>query len=219
MGRQRQKQRKRQQTAKRQADLRPQPVGFGKWSIAAVVAVLLAAIGLIVYAATRPASPTTSESATSVARAESSPVDGIPCNQGEQLAYHIHEHLALYDHGKQVQVPSDIGIPGTVQCYYWIHVHETEKNIVHVESPVHKLFTLGNFFDIWQNTSATAIPVGDAYVRTLIATPPSQVRVFLNGKRWTHGYRAVPLKDHEVITVEAGPPYVKPKPFSAWQGL
>ena len=34
-------------------------------------------------------------------------------------------------------------------CFYWIHTH-TEDGIIHIESPVRRTFTLGDFFAIWQ---------------------------------------------------------------------
>jgi hypothetical protein len=141
----------------------------------------------------------------------------------EQLAYHIHQHLTLYENGKQVQVPSEIGIPGgenNPTCFYWIHVHASTPDIIHVESPIHKTFALGTFFDIWKATRTSANPPGDGYVlRLQAAAAKGQVHAFLNGKSWHGSYRSIPLKEHAVITVEIGTPVVAPKPFTGWNGL
>jgi hypothetical protein len=39
-------------------------------------------------------------------------VDGIACQAGEQVAYHIHSHLTIYASGARQVVPAGIGIPG-----------------------------------------------------------------------------------------------------------
>jgi hypothetical protein len=38
-------------------------------------------------------------------------VDGIRCETSEQVAYHVHAHLAVYVDGKARQVPFGVGIP------------------------------------------------------------------------------------------------------------
>jgi hypothetical protein len=183
-----------------------------RW-VALGVGTVILALGVIVYAATRQ-----SGSSQNLAR----PVDGIQCGVAEALVYHIHQHLALYDHGKQLPLPSSIGIPGSEQnatCFYWLHVHALYPNIIHVESPSQKIYTLGNFFDIWQATQSSAIPPGDGYVRRLRAAARGEVRVYYNGQLWNGGYRSIPLTAHAVITVELGRPFVPPQPFTNWGGL
>jgi len=210
-----------QQPARRQPSRQRQ--GIGRWTVAAGVAVLLLAVAGIVYAGTRqgPSAPPTPVPAT--AQTLGQVVDGVQCGTMEQLAYHIHQHLALYDGGKAVQVPSEIGIPGgelNPLCYYWIHVHASTPDIIHVESPIHKTFTLGAFLDIWKATKTSTSPPGDAYVlRLQAAAARGQVHAFYNGKAWRGSYRSILLKSHAVITVEIGTPVVPPKPFSAWNGL
>ena len=54
------------------------------------------------------------------------PVDGIRCDQMEGSVFHIHQHLALYDHGKPVAVPSDVGRPLVGGCLYWLHTHSPD---------------------------------------------------------------------------------------------
>ena len=150
-------------------------------------------------------------------------IDSVQCSDSEQLAYHIHVHLALYDGGKSVRLPSGIGMPGgedNALCYYWVHVHAFTPGIIHVESPVKKIFPLGTFFDIWKDTAATANPPDDTFVRKLeAAARTGQVTTFVDGKKWHGSYRRVPLSAHAVVTLEIGKPIVPPKPFSAWNGL
>ena len=55
--------------------------------------------------------------------------------------------LAIFINGKNHTVPALIGI--TNYCFYWLHTHD-QSGIIHIESPIHRAFTLGNFFDIWK---------------------------------------------------------------------
>lgn len=187
----------------------------------AVILVAAAVAGIGVAATHQAGSPSTGQSATQPPAAPA--VDGVGCGSMEEQAYHIHQHLALYDHGKQIPLPSGIGIPGsedTAQCYYWIHVHAADPGVIHVESPITKTFTLGAFFDIWQATRQYAVPPGDAYVRLLKqAAAAGQVTVFYNGKRWNKGYRRVPLTPYALITVEIGKPVVAPRHYQFAPGL
>jgi hypothetical protein len=189
----------------------------------ALVLLVLIALG-ITYAASRgsSASPLT----TPLAQTHQT-VDGIQCSGAEQLAYHIHQYVELYDHGKRVQLPADIGIPASppgneynARCFYWLHVHAAYPNVIHVESPVAKTFTLGQFFDLWKASRTYTVPAGDAFVlKVRAAAARGALHVFLNGRQWTHDYARVPLKEHNVIAVEIGSPVVQPRPFAQWNGL
>ncbi len=195
--------------------------GLGKWTIGLGIAVVALVVGGIAFAATHQSS--NSPTATIGPEDLAPVVDGVHCNAGESLVYHIHQHLALYDHGRQVTLPNSIGIPGSESnptCLYWIHVHALDPGIIHVESPRAKSYTLGNFFDIWKATKNSTVPPGDSFVQKLeAADAKGQVTVFVNGKRWTRDYRVVPLQSQKVITVEIGKPVVPPKPFTNWGQL
>jgi hypothetical protein len=41
-----------------------------------------------------------------------STINGIPCDLGERLAFHIHAHVAIYANGQPLTVPYGIGIWG-----------------------------------------------------------------------------------------------------------
>ena len=71
-------------------------------------------------------------------------VDGIRCGATEQLAYHVHAHLAVFVNGRIYSLPAGIGIPGSTaqqtsqgpvaaggQCIYWLHTH-TSDGIIHI---------------------------------------------------------------------------------------
>ena len=138
------------------------------------------------------------------------PVDGIRCDRAEGAVFHIHQHVAIFAHGKPVPIPDDVGRPLLASCLYWIHTH-TPDGLVHVESPTFRTFTLGNFFDIW-GEPLSATRVASARVKR------GELRVFVDGHRYAGDPRRIELSQHTDVTLEAGAPYAKPVAFTDWQG-
>ena len=139
------------------------------------------------------------------------PVDGINCDQMEGSVLHIHQHLAILDHGKPVAVPDDIGRPLVAQCLYWIHTH-TPDGIIHIESPNFKTFTLGNLFDVWGQ------PLTKGNVAGAKPKKSERVAVWVDGRAYDGDPRTIELTQHLDVTIDVGPPYKKPAPFTAWNG-
>jgi len=139
------------------------------------------------------------------------PVDGIRCEQMEGSVLHIHQHVAVLDHGKPVTIPDDVGRPLVGQCFYWIHTH-TPDGIVHIESPSFKTYTLGNFFDVWGEPLSTSNVAGAKPKRG------EHVAVWVDGRAYAGDPRKIELTQHLDVTIEVGPPYGKPAPFTAWNG-
>jgi hypothetical protein len=143
-------------------------------------------------------------------------IDGIQCQAGEQLIFHIHAHLAIYLNGNARVIPEGIGImpprtegqsaEGPVvtagSCLYWLHAH-TDDGLIHIESPVQRTYTLGNWFDIW------GIPLDNGHVGPATGT----VIAYLNGQRYTGDVRAIPLDAHNLIQLDVGGD-VAPAPFT-----
>ncbi len=143
-------------------------------------------------------------------QAAPSAIDGIRCDQMEGAVFHIHQHLVLLDRGKPVPIPSDVGRPLLGACFYWLHTH-TPDGLIHVESPVFRTFTLGNFFDVWGQplSSTSAGP---------LRFKKGALRAYVDGNRYNGDPRKIELTQHADIVLEAGPPYSKPVPFTDWQG-
>jgi hypothetical protein len=146
-------------------------------------------------------------------------VDGITCGLKEQLAYHIHAHLAVFDNGASRALPGGIGIPGSKvvqsaqgpvaaggKCIYWLHTHAPD-GVIHIESPFERVYTLGNFFDIWRQPLS----------KTQVGDLKGNVSAFVNGKPWTKDPRAIPMLPHAVVQLSVGTPIV---PFQqvSWSG-
>jgi hypothetical protein len=131
------------------------------------------------------------------------PIDGIPCQSSEGAVEHIHSHLQIFDRGRAVGVPALVGIPVSGNCLYWLHTH-ADNGIIHIESPVVRTFTLGQFFDIW------GMALGPSKAASLSAPHGQTLAVTVNGKAWKGDPRAIPLRDHEEIVIQLGPPYGAP---------
>jgi hypothetical protein len=141
-------------------------------------------------------------------------VDGIKCQTSEQVAYHIHAHLAIYVDGKPRQVPYGIGIPNpgtrvvngvpfvaSGKCFYWLHTHVTD-GVMHIESPSARTYTLGEFFDVW----------GQPLSATEVGPVTGTVTAFYRGKLYTGAdIRAIPLTAHADIQLDIGRPLVAPE--------
>lgn len=140
------------------------------------------------------------------------PVKGISCDPGEGQRIHIHQHLAIFDHGKPVSIPAYIGIPQTTRCIYWLHTH-TPDGIIHIEAPVDRSFTLGDFFAVW----GKVLDRHDAADATL--KKGEAMHVWVNGKPFTGDPAKIPLASHTDITIQVGPPYRKPVLYTNWGAL
>jgi hypothetical protein len=132
------------------------------------------------------------------------PIDGIRCDREEGAVEHVHVVLQLYDRGRSVAVPSNVGIPQGGTCLYWIHTHDA-SGFVHIESPVKRQFTLGEFFDIW------GPELSWTRAASLNAPHGHQLTIWVDGKAW-HGKdpRSIVMRDREVIVIQNGPPFAKP---------
>jgi hypothetical protein len=134
-------------------------------------------------------------------------IDGVSSNQMEELAYHIHAHLAIYINGTQKTIPYGIGIeqPWSTEAdgssefvdsgaaFYYLHTHD-DTGVIHIESPNSTVYTLGQFFAEWnQPLSSTAI---GPYTGT--------VTVFVNGTKYTGNPASIKLTEHEVIQLDLG---------------
>ena len=148
-------------------------------------------------------------------------VDGIGCSSSEQTLFHIHTHLTIFVNGSPRQVPAGIGIPGakaqnTAQgpfigsgtCFYWLHTHAAD-GIIHIESPVQRTYTLGDFFDEWGQ------PLGPGQV----GPDKGHVTVIYNGRLYQGNPRDVPLTKHAQIQLEVNTPLVAPEKIVWPSGL
>ena len=165
--------------------------------------------------------PSAAPLAGAATSANGQPVDGISCQTSEQTLFHIHAHLTLFVNGAPRQVPAAIGIPGAQAqntrggpfiasgtCFYWLHTHAPD-GIIHIESPVHRTYTLGDFFDEWGQ------PLGPNQV----GPARGHVTAIYNGQVYRGNPRNIPLNAHAQIQLEVGKPLVAPQSITWPSGL
>ncbi len=133
-------------------------------------------------------------------------LDGVGCGTMEYATLHVHSHLAIFNNGKQVQVPALIGFTPNPAgpCLYWIHTHD-QSGIIHLEAPdiapkQGGPFTLGMLFDIW----------GQPLQQDEVATFKGSVTAYVNGQQYTGDLRNIPLGSHQQIVLEIGTPVPPP---------
>jgi hypothetical protein len=140
------------------------------------------------------------------------PIEGISCDAQEGQRIHIHQHLVILDHGKQMAIPPNVGQPATHQCLYWLHTH-TPDGIIHIEAPRDRSFTLGNFFSVWGET------LSRTQVSSAHAAKGAKLKVWVDGKPYAGDPRAIELTAHRDIVIQAGPPFLPPPKFTTWGSL
>jgi hypothetical protein len=130
-------------------------------------------------------------------------VDGIECNVSEQFLFHIHTHIDIFVNGRHVLIPSQIGIIPD-KCIYWMHTHDG-SGIIHIESPIKREFTLGQFLDLWKMKSNNP-KVFDS----IFSVKGNMPIVYINGSKvqdTTSNYRNIKLSPHqEIVLVYGGRP-------------
>lgn len=140
-------------------------------------------------------------------------VDGISCQSNFHLLFHWHAALTIFANGKQSQIPAGVGIidPKEVKnskgqpyiqegkCFYWLHTHAPD-GVIHIESPVQRGFTLGNFFDEW----------GLALSPDQVGPAKGRVTAFYDGKVYQGNPRDIPLVDKSQIQLDVGAPLIGP---------
>ena len=120
----------------------------------------------------------------------------VPFSTMEGTAVHIHPRLRVLVDGDEVEVPTDIGISYVEQAMAALHTHDTEGTI-HVESPVVRNFTLGQFFDTW----------GVRLTRTCVggycASDDKRLRALVDGRQAANP-RSIQLTDGQDIVLAFG---------------
>lgn len=149
-------------------------------------------------------------------------VDGISCDTSEQVVFHVHTHLRVFVDGRARQVPDGIGIvpPRTVEqtpagpfvtggrCFYSLHTHAAD-GIIHIESPIRRTYTLGDFFAIWGQ------PLGPDQV----GPATGKVTAFYDGKVYLGNPADIPIGDHVQVQLDVGRPLVSPETMRFPSGL
>src|SRR5918911_1275997 len=141
-------------------------------------------------------------------------IDGIECLGAEQLAFHIHTKFNITINNGSYPIPAGIGII-PAKCIYWLHTHDN-SGIIHIESPLTRNFTLGQFFDIWKRKFS------NTQIFDNIVNGTNTMSVYVNGNKINGNtdYRNTNLNEHDQIAIVFGrPPPKIPSTYEFQKGL
>jgi len=133
---------------------------------------------------------------------------GLQVLTGEGQAQHTHQHLDLFVDGGMVLVPANIGINVAERFLSPIHTHDM-TGIIHVESPIVRDFTLGQFFDVW------GVRFDAHCVGGVCDGNGKSLSLFVNGQPFAGDPRSLVLSAHEEIVVAIGAAAQLPNPIPA----
>lgn len=117
----------------------------------------------------------------------------LRCLPGEGSAMHIHAHLSLVINKEIINMPENVGIDAANGCMNPIHIHE-KTNLIHVESPAIKDFTLGDFFAVSKQK------FDKSQVFNYQVDAEHGLKVFVNGKE-TSDFEQLRLQDKQDIFI------------------
>ncbi len=189
-------------------------------AIFTIAAVVVLVGSLITYLVIRNNTGTsTLAQAQQVVDPNYSPIDGVYCSANEQSIYHIHVFLRIYINGANVPLVTNTGIApigvtsnANVTCLYWLHTHDA-TGVIHIESPTARIYTLNQFFDIWERFSSSL----SAFPTELSSS--TDWTIYVNGKQVNTDFSHLQLTAHDIITLAYNSPGIKPDTTYAWQGL
>ena len=124
-------------------------------------------------------------------------VDGVNCDPTEAFTFHIHAHLDMIVDNKFVTTPAGIGIKPN-ECLFWLHTH-TSDGIIHIESPATRIFTLGQFIQVWDSTP------GISPTFEKLTNGDTNLKVFVNGNEVKDTFDKISLSAHDEIVIISGP--------------
>jgi predicted small secreted protein len=122
---------------------------------------------------------------------------GLPMLGQEGQVLHIHSHLDVFVDGRPVTVPAEIGIDLVNQRISPLHTHDT-SGVVHIESPVKRDFTLGEFMTEWH------VPISKDALGPLKTGGGKELHVYVNGKERAGDPASLKLGAHDEIAVVYG---------------
>lgn len=127
----------------------------------------------------------------------------------EGTVLHHHEHLDLYVNGQAVTVPAEVGIDQEAGFLTALHTHDV-SGVIHVESPLERSFTLGQFFCEW----------GVKLNAACLGPYRGKLHWWVDGKPMQGNPALLPLRQHQEIVIAVGqPPTTVPSSYDFPVGL
>lgn len=152
----------------------------------AVAACLLGLAGLGAYAARRALS-----SGAAAVSGKSTREIVMSCTLDMFTQFHIHPELTIMIDGEKRTIPANVGI--TDGCMHPLHTHD-DTGTIHVEAPVKRDFTLGDFFAVWGQ------PFDKDHILDKTADDAHEIRLLVNGEL-SQEYGNLVLRDKDKIMI------------------
>lgn len=114
------------------------------------------------------------------------------CTTDPRTVMHIHPHLAILIDGNEEKIPESIGVISPV-CLRPLHTHASD-GVIHVESPVVRDFTLGEFFRVWGK------PFDQTHILDKVADETHRVVLTVDGNE-SQDYENLILRDNQRIVI------------------
>ncbi len=181
------------------ANLRPTQGSHTKLIIAAVLIVIVVGAGWIYL-------PGLFQSGTGNANCASFP---FPSIANQDLAEHLHARLLIYVNGQQVIIPANVGEGDSGPCTQPLHVHSGDPgtDVIHIESPQLRSYTLGDYFKIWAATPGiggpTPVVFNQIQIFSYTVGNGYELRMYVNGQQ-SSVYDSLVLQSRMVIVIVYG---------------
>jgi hypothetical protein len=127
--------------------------------------------------------------------------------------YHVHAVLRIYVEGKEVEVPSQIGIDQQESYLAPLHTHDN-SGIIHMEATEPYPFKLSQFLTVW------GVKFTDSQLGAYTVGPGKELALYANGAR-VASPTAYAIKPHDKLVLNYGNPktFVKEFQFTFPAGL
>lgn len=117
---------------------------------------------------------------------------------------HRDAYLLLVVRGEELEIPNRIGHGDGFLSV--LHTHDT-TGVIHLESPVDRPFTLGDFFDTW------GVRLSSRCLGGYCNNSREQLAVFVDGTKWSGSPRSVALQQGLTIVLAYGSRGSLPSPI------
>ena len=163
--------------------------------LVAVVGVSLLGFNIGPIARTTNPNNSTASISDTTSREFQKAAEDVPCINSFLAmppAYHIHPTLEIVIDGKKRDVEKNIGI--SASCEKVLHTHDTSGEI-HIEPNYEQVFTLGQFFALWQQ------PFSASELMEKTADATHEIVMTIDGQLSTEFEKLI-LKDKQQIKLE-----------------
>lgn len=170
---------------------------MSKKNLSLIIVLLIIAVaiaGFIYYQKTKPAPALISAVVANPLITMSSRQLVDQCTTDLVTKFHIHPHLAIIANKHNIELPANIGIDLAKDCMSSVHTHDN-TGIIHIEAPIQKDFTLGDFFYKWNQ------PLTSTQFMNLPLDSSHALKVYVDQHEVTQPENII-LKDKQSILID-----------------